>query len=167
MNKDMIDEVVLQWQEARPDLDPSALRVVGRILRLAGHLERRANQALGEFDLPVGGFDVLGTLRRAGKPYALTPTQLMRSTMLTSGAMTNRIDRLEKQGLVERSPDPNDRRSLLVCLTRKGLKVIDRAVPVRFAEADDATSALSARESGMLETLLSKMLLLVEPSDLD
>ncbi len=162
---DTIDRVLEQWRDARPDLDASALAVVGRILRLAGHMERRANQVLDEFDLPVGGFDVLGTLRRAGRPYALTPTELMRSTMLTSGAMTNRIDRLEQQGLVERRRDSKDRRSLQVCLTRKGLKVIDAAAGVRFQEANDAVSGLTARERAKLETLLGKLLIAIEPQD--
>lgn len=165
MTRDTIDKVLEQWRDARPDLDASALAVVGRILRLAGHMELRANQVLNEFDLPVGGFDVLGALRRAGKPYALTPTELTRSTMLTSGAMTNRIDRLEKQGLVERRRDSKDRRSLQVCLTRKGIKVIDAAAGVRFQEAKDAVSGLTVRERAKLETLLGKLLVSVEPHD--
>ncbi|MEX0793728.1 MAG: MarR family transcriptional regulator [Pirellulaceae bacterium] len=163
MESDIIDEVVRQWREARPDLDPSALAVVGRILRLGGHLERRANLVLQEFELPIGGFDVLGTLRRRGKPYAMTPTELMRSTMLTSGAITNRIDRLERQGLVERLPDPNDRRSLQVRLTRKGLKLVDATTGIRFEEANQAIASLSATEVAKLETLLRKMLRGLEP----
>lgn len=165
MKPDIIDEVVRQWRETRPDLNPSPLAVVGRILRLGGHLERRANLALQDFELPVGGFDVLGTLRRRGKPYAMTPTELMRSTMLTSGAITNRVDRLERQGLVERLPDPDDRRSLQVRLTRKGLKLVDAATGTRFEEAEEAIASLNAAEVAQLETLLRKMLRGIEPDD--
>ncbi|MEX1040756.1 MAG: MarR family transcriptional regulator [Pirellulaceae bacterium] len=163
MESDIIDEVVRQWREARPDLDPSALAVVGRILRLGGHLERRANLVLQEHELPIGGFDVLGTLRRRGKPYAMTPTELMRSTMLTSGAITNRIDRLERHGFVARLPDPRDRRSLQVRLTRKGLKLVDATTGIRFEEANQAIASLSATEVAKLETLLRKMLRGLEP----
>src|SRR5690606_39108782 len=124
MDQDVIDEVIKQWRRERPDLDPTPLAVVGRILRLSCHFERQTNEALKPFDLPIWGFDLLGTLRRSGEPYTLTPTELMKSAMLSSGAMTNRIDRLETMGLVERKPAPNDRRSLHVVLTPKGLELI-------------------------------------------
>ncbi len=122
MERDIIDTVIKQWRTERPDLDSRPLAVVGRILRLAGILERRANAALKPFGLPIWAFDVLGTLRRQGAPFSMTPTELMRSTMLSSGAMTNRIDRLEEQGLVAREPDPDDRRSLHVRLTSVRVK---------------------------------------------
>jgi len=165
MNRDIIDDAVREWRSERSDLDPLPMAVVGRILRLAGHLERRANEALKPFELPIWGFDVLGALRRRGAPYSMTPTELMRSVLLSSGAMTNRIDRLEAQGLVERKPDPEDRRSLQVGLTRKGLKVIDDAVAVRFEEAEHALGQLTRKERDQLATLLRKMLLSVESQD--
>jgi DNA-binding MarR family transcriptional regulator len=138
------------------------MAVVGRILRLAGHLERRANEVLKPFSLPIWAFDVLGTLRRQGKPYSMTPTELLRSTMLTSGAMTNRIDRLEELGLVARSPDPDDRRSLRVRLTDAGLAVIEQATVARFAEATDALRGISQKEEKMLADLLRKIMLALE-----
>ena len=99
--------------------------VVGRILRLAAGLQRRGEESLAPFNLSMWQFDVLATLRRAGAPFRLSPTQLMRAVMLTSGAMTNRLDRLETAGLVRREPDPADRRGLQIVLTSQGLKLVD------------------------------------------
>ena len=162
MEQDFIDRVIKQWRSERPDLDAQAIAVVSRILRLAGHLERRANEALKSFDLPIWGFDVLATLRRHGAPYSMTPTELLRSTTLTSGAMTNRIDRLEELGLVAREADPDDRRSLRVKLTPSGLALIDQTTPVRFAEAKDALRGISRAEEKALADLLRKLLLTLE-----
>lgn len=162
MDCDRIDKIIEQWESERPDLDAGCLGVVGRILRLAGDLERRANEALKEFDLPIWAFDVLGALLRSGEPYSMTPTELMKSVMLSSGAMTNRIDRLESLELIERIPDDRDRRSLHVRLTTKGRKVIAAAAPVRFEEAWDALRNLSEREQTLLSSLLRKVLLTVE-----
>lgn len=158
MQRDHLDHVLEQWQQTRPDLDSQPMAVVGRILRLAGLLEDRANIALKPFGLAIWGFDVLGTLRRQGKPYSLTPTELMQATMLSSGAMTNRIDRLEKLGLVERTPHEHDRRSLLVTLTAKGLRVVDQAAVARFDEARDALQEISGQEQANLARLLRKIL---------
>jgi DNA-binding MarR family transcriptional regulator len=138
------------------------MAVVGRILRLAGFLERRANSALEPYELPVWAFDVLGTLRRSGPPFTMTPTELMRSTMLTSGAMTNRIDRLEALGLVCRMPDPLDRRSVPVSLTARGLEVVDAAAGPRFQEAKAALEDMPQAERRLLADLLRKLLLPLE-----
>lgn len=162
MKRDVVGEVVQQWRAECPELDSAPMAVVGRILRLAGHLERRANEALKPFELAIWGFDVLGALRRRGKPYSMTPTELMRSVMLSSGAMTNRIDRLEAQGLVERRADPDDRRSFQVALTAKGLRAVNEAAVVRFDEAKGAVGSLSATEARQLASLLQMMLLDVE-----
>lgn len=158
MAHDFIDRVIERWQAECPSLDSRSLGVVGRVLRLAGHLERRANESLKEFDLPLWAFDVLATLRRRGKPYCMTPGELMQSVMLSSGAMTHRIDRLEALELIERSPDPQDRRSLKVRLTAKGLKLIEAAAPVRFRESQAALQGLSAHEKQQLSTLLRQLL---------
>lgn len=158
MTRDFIDRVIERWQAECPDLDPRSLGVVGRILRLAGHLERRANESLKEFDLPFWAFDVLATLRRRGKPYCMTPTELMQSVMLSSGAMTHRIDRLEALGLIVRTPDSQDRRSLKVRLTAKGVKLIEAAAPVRFRESQAALQGLSAAERQQLSSLLRQLL---------
>jgi DNA-binding MarR family transcriptional regulator len=163
MQRDHLDKVVEQWQHARPDLDSQPMAVVGRILRLAGLLEQRANVALQPFGLAIWGFDVLGTLRRQGKPYALTPTELMQATMLSSGAMTNRIDRLEKLGLVERTPHEHDRRSLLVTLTSKGLRVVDQAAMARFDETRAALQQIPSAEQASLARSLRKILIQLEP----
>ena len=165
MAKDIIDQLIDQWERERPDLDARPMAVVGRILRLATHLDRRVNEALKPFGLAVWGFDILATLRRHGKPYAMTPTALMEAAMLSSGAMTNRIDRLENLGLVERQPSPNDRRSFQVQLTRKGRKVIEKAIEVRFAEAEDALDGVSKRDRKQLGNLLRNVLLKMDCSD--
>lgn len=162
MQTDVVDQVLSQWKCERPQLDARPLAVVGRILRLAGILERRANLALEPFELRIWAFDVLGTLRRHGKPYEMTPTALMQSAMLSSGAMTNRLDQLERLGLVVRKPAPNDRRSLLVCLTAKGCKLIEQAAPARFDEAAEVVQNLSPAERKLLAELLRKLLLATE-----
>lgn len=157
--KDAIDKVLDEWRRACPQLKAKPMSVVGRILRLAGLLERRGNESLASFDLPLWAFDVLGTLRRSGPPFALTPTELSQSTMLTTGAMTNRIDRLEKLGLVRRERDPKDRRSLQVHLTDAGLGLVVPAAEARFAEAKDAVQSMSLSEQQQLAELLKNLLL--------
>ena len=165
MDNDIIDQLIRDWRRERPDLDISTMSVVGRVLRLANRLERRSNDVLKPFGLAVWGFDVLATLRRKGEPYAMTPTELMRSVMLSSGAMTNRIDRLEKLGFVERCPEPTDRRSLLVKLTDKGLQVVDLAVAARLEEAEDALSVLNKRDRKVLSGLLRRLVLGLESEE--
>ncbi|MCA9016162.1 MAG: MarR family transcriptional regulator [Planctomycetaceae bacterium] len=158
MHEDFIDHLIGQWKSERPDLDATPMGVVGRILRLSTHLERRVNEALKPFGLAQWGFDILATLRRSGSPYAMTPTELMEAVMLSSGAMTNRIDRLEQLGFVKRKPSPSDRRSLQVQLTPQGRKIIDEAIEARFAEADQALSGLKKRDRKQLADLLRVLL---------
>src|SRR6188768_3437722 len=114
---DRIDRMTEQWRRVRPDLDPGALGVVGRVLVLAQFLDKSVNEALARHDLSLGQFDILATLRRDGGDSGLTPTQLMRSVALSSGGMTNRLDRLESAGLIAREPDPGDRRGVVIRLT--------------------------------------------------
>ena len=158
MAQDLIDILISQWKTERPDLNVEPMGVVGRVLRLATRLERRVSETLKPYGLTVGGFDILATLRRTGNPQGLTPTELMEAVMLSSGAMTNRIDRLEEQGLVERRPSPNDRRSLQVLLTAEGRKVVDEAVADRLDEAEDALCGLKGEERDQLADLLRAML---------
>ena len=158
MAQDLIDILISQWKAERPDLNVEPMGVVGRVLRLATRLERRVSETLKPYGLTVGGFDILATLRRAGNPQGLTPTELMEAVMLSSGAMTNRIDRLEEQGLVERRPSPSDRRSLKVLLTAEGRKVVDEAVADRLDEAEGALCGLKAEERDQLADLLRAML---------
>jgi DNA-binding MarR family transcriptional regulator len=160
--KDRIDLIRAQWSRERPDLDSKGFAVGARLLVLGKLLERRVSEALAPLGLSLWAFDVLATLRRQGPPYDLTPTELSRATMLTSGAMTNRLDRLEADGLLRRELDPNDRRGLRVVLTRNGLEIIDRAIAARFQEAEGAASTLSAGERKALEKLLRKMMVALD-----
>jgi DNA-binding MarR family transcriptional regulator len=164
MQLDRIDQVLEQWQEERPDVDPSALSVVGRVLRLGKHMRRSVKAALAPHSLDLWSFDVLATLRRQGEPFAMSPTELRRAVILTSGAMTNRIDRLEQQGWVERLADPNDRRAVQVRLTSSGRELIDDALETRLANAEDLIGHLTADERRTLAGLLRK-LLVVRPDE--
>lgn len=156
MDPDLIDEMNTAWRGLHPDLDPSPLELVGRVLVLAQSLERGANEALAAFDLTLGQFDILATLRREGS--GMTPTQLMRRVVLSSGGMTNRLDRLEQAGLIRRQSDPADRRGVVVELTPKGRRVIDKATAVRFDEAAGAVPDLSERDRDRLADLLRQWL---------
>lgn len=155
--RDLVDRSIKQWSVQRPDLDASALGVVSRILILAGRFERCADRALDKHDLSLWQLDVLGAIARSGPPYALHPKQLSRSVFLSSGAMTNRIDRLEQAGLVERQADPDDRRAVLVALTETGLKLAQQAIASRFTEAKVNIEVLSTRERKVLANLLRKL----------
>jgi DNA-binding MarR family transcriptional regulator len=125
---DHVDFVVAQWAQAMPEVDVSSMAIFGRMVRIHKHLERRRAEALAQYGFKEGEFDVLATLRRAGAPYRLTPTELYRSLLVTSGAMTNRLARLESAGMVERIADSQDKRSSQVALTVGGKELIDQAV---------------------------------------
>ncbi len=154
MKKDPIDEILDQWSEERPDLDTASLGVVIRVMTLYRAFRRQADRALGPLELELWEYDVLAALRRQGEPYALPATRLARETDLSSGAMTNRIDRLESRGLVRRRPDRNDRRSVYVSLTAKGRKLIDAAIQHRLDSARESLRALSAAQQRELARLL-------------
>lgn len=156
---DLIDQLVSEWKEERPELDTSAMEIVGRIMQLGKLLEKRANTALKDSSIHYTDLDVLATLRRSGKPYQLTPTELMRSVLITSGAMTALLDRLTKLGLISRASHPEDGRIKLACLTNKGKKIIDQAIEIRFQEALDSVQGLNSEEHSLLSGLLKKMLL--------
>lgn len=159
---DHVDNILRQWTDERPDLDGSALSIVGRTVRLARHFERAIQTALATFDLSIGEFEVLAVLRRVGSPYQLSPTDLYKAVLLSSGAMTNRVDRLEQAGLVMRTPDPNDRRGVLVSLTPQGLKLIDEVIAAHFANVKRLLSPLTAAEQKTLTALLRQLLLSFE-----
>jgi DNA-binding MarR family transcriptional regulator len=158
---DKIGDVVSGWHAVLPGLDPSALELVGRALVLARHLERTANAALAKHDLSLGEFDILGTLRRRGDG-GMTPTQLLEWIVLTSGGLTARLTRLEARGLITRTPDPADRRGVVVQLTAKGRRLTDAAAATRFAEAEKSLPALTEVEQKTLKRLLKKWLETVE-----
>ena len=157
--RDLVDEILDQWKRERPDLDCKPMAVFGRLNRL----DRVSNAAieawLGEHGLSRGEFDVLATLRRGGEPYTLAPTALARWMMLSSAAMTNRIDRLEAAGLVERRPDPGDRRGVLVALTPDGKRVVDAAVADHVENERQLLEPLTAEDQQTLNALLRKLLL--------
>lgn len=157
MKKDPFDTVRVQWNQERPDLDTSGVEVLWRISFLHRELRRAAGKRLSRLDLPNWAFEVLASLRRQGPPYQMTPSELCEATMITSGAMTNRLDRLEEMNLVERRLDQEDRRSLSVHLTAKGKDVIDRAAKVRFEHANQALAPLSESERVQLVDLLRKL----------
>ncbi|MFI6599063.1 MarR family winged helix-turn-helix transcriptional regulator [Nonomuraea sp. NPDC050536] len=158
-SRDEVDRLVAAWQTERPDLDVAPLQVLSRVSRLAKHLDRARRAAFAEHDLEPWEFDVLTALRRAGKPYELSPGALLRATLVTSGTMTNRIDRLAQAGLVRRRPDPEDRRGVLVSLTDTGVARVDAAFSDLLRREHELLSALDASEraalAGLLRTLLA------------
>jgi DNA-binding MarR family transcriptional regulator len=142
----------------RPDLDASSMGIIGRISRLERQIDPQLSATFRKFGLERWSFDVLAALRRAGRPYRLTPTKLFKSLMLTSGAMTHRIDCLEELGLVERQEDPTDRRGTLVALTRNGKALIDRAVVAHVRNETEMIKAIRPEERKLLANLLRKLL---------
>ncbi|MFE8949117.1 MarR family winged helix-turn-helix transcriptional regulator [Streptomyces sp. NPDC007856] len=156
--KDPVDAIIDQWAAVRPDLDSRAMEVFGRIYRLSRTMGDRMEKAYQPYGISRGEFDVLATLRRTGEPYTLSPRQLSATLMLTTGGMTGRLDKLEKAGLLRRSPDPHDRRGLQVTLTEKGLDVIDRAVGAGLAVQTEALSLLDDEQVGQLADLLRELL---------
>ncbi|KUM80454.1 MarR family winged helix-turn-helix transcriptional regulator [Streptomyces curacoi] len=156
--KDAVDAIIDQWAAVRPDLDTAAMEVFGRIHRLSRAMSDRAEKAYAPYGVSRGEFDVLATLRRAGEPYALSPRQLSATLMLTTGGMTGRLDKLERAGLLRRSPDPHDRRGLQVTLTEKGLNLIDEAVGAGLALQTEALSVLNDEQAGQLADLLRELL---------
>ena len=159
MKHDRIDNILEQWQRESPQLDLSALAVTGRVMRIARLLEKHRESVLADYGLTVWSFDMLATLRRQGSPYQLKPTDLYNLLMLSSGAMTNRIDRLEQEGLVARIRDPDDRRSVSVQLTPKGIELTDTVMPVLFERENQFTEQFTKPETQILIKLLHQFLL--------
>lgn len=155
---DVVDHVIKRWQTALPQLDPGSLHVVGRVLVLAQKLEKSVNESLETHNLSFGQFDILATLRREGPRGGLSPRELLRNVVLSSGAMTARLDRLEEAGLIQRKPDPNDRRMLAIELTERGRELIEAAAATRFNEAKESLPPLNLEEMETLEKLLRRWL---------
>lgn len=155
---DEVDELVEAWRRERTDLDLGPVEVFSRISRLSRLLDGVRRQAFTDHAIEPWEFDVLAALRRAGKPYRLSPGQLLRETMVTSGTMTNRIDRLGERGLVERSPDPHDRRGVLVGLTAAGKRAVDGAFESLIARERDLLAELSAADRRELAALLKRLM---------
>jgi DNA-binding MarR family transcriptional regulator len=151
---DEVDRITAAWQRERPDLDVSPLQVLSRVTRLARHLDLARRQAFATHALETWEFDVLAALRRAGPPYSQSPGQLGTETLVTSGTMTNRIDRLEGRGLVRREPDPADRRGVRVVLTDAGRQTVDDALFDLVAREHDLLATLPPDRQAELATLL-------------
>ena len=150
--------ITAQWARERPDYDTAPMDVFGRIARLHKAQLEASEQAFGHLGISAADFDVLATLRRAGKPYRLTPSELTSWMMITSGGVTQRVDRLSRQGLVERAPHESDRRSTTVGLTAAGRKVIDKAMPLHIAAEQELLAGLTPKERSTLIALLTKAL---------
>jgi DNA-binding MarR family transcriptional regulator len=162
MTRDFVDWVIERWTAERPELDVSSIAVVGRLLRVASLLEQRLERLCRERGFSFWAFTVLTSLRRAGQPYRLTPSQLQSAGMVSAAAVTKRIARLEELGLVERRPDPTDGRGALVGLTRRGLELVDDLSERVLEEERAAIAVLDAEEKAVLTELLRKVLLGLE-----
>jgi DNA-binding MarR family transcriptional regulator len=153
-----MDTILTQWHRERPDLDVAALGLLGRLFRAAHLADAELSAGIAEYGLQPGWFDLLAALRRSGAPYELNPTDLMRSTMISSGGMTKRLDRMEEAGLVGRRSDPSDRRGTLVGLTKRGKAIVDEAVVAHVANEERLLQSLSAAERKSLDDLLRTLL---------
>ncbi|WP_067486328.1 MarR family winged helix-turn-helix transcriptional regulator [Actinomadura hibisca] len=155
---DAVEAVLEQWRRERPDLDVSPIGVVGRVMRLARLWDKEIKDLLDEHDLEPGEFDVLSTLRRSGEPYALTAKTFLKASLVTTGAITLRVDRMAAKGLVDRVPDATDRRSVKIRLTPLGLEVIDRVLPLHLANEARLIESLDAAEHRHLTAALAALL---------
>lgn len=160
--RDEVDDLVAGWCAERPDLDLEPLQVLSRVSRLARHLDRARRTAFAAHGLETWEFDVLSALRRQGEPYQLSPGALLHATLVTSGTMTNRIDRLAESGLVRRLPDPQDKRGVLVQLTDRGQAVADAALTDLLDQERGLLAGLDISERDLLASLLR---LLLSPFD--
>lgn len=157
--RDEVDELIEAWARERSDLDLAPVAIFSRISRLARHLDLARRRAFTAQDIESWEFDVLAALRRAGRPYELSPGRLLRQTLVTSGTMTNRVDRLTARGLVERYPDPDDRRGVIVRLTAQGKGAVDGAFEALLDAEKSLLADLPPDEqvalAGLLRTLLT------------
>jgi DNA-binding MarR family transcriptional regulator len=158
-DQDEVDRLVAAWHAARPELDPSPMEVLSRVSRLSKHLDRARQRVLETQGLDLWEFDVLVALRRAGPPHELSPGALMHATMVTSGTMTNRIDRLAGRGLVSRRPDPQDGRGVRVRLTARGRARVDAAMTGLLERERELLARLDADQRATLAGLLRRLLL--------
>ncbi|WP_190210544.1 MarR family winged helix-turn-helix transcriptional regulator [Kitasatospora indigofera] len=163
---DHVDKLLEQWHRERPDLDVSPMAVIGRLKRLTRLIEADLRRTFAEHGLDPASFDVLATLRRSGPPYRLTPAELMRTSMVTSGAVTQRLDRLEARGLVARTPSESDGRVVHVALTADGHALIDQALPDHVATEHRLLAGLTApRRADLADTLRDLLESLGDASD--
>jgi len=152
-----MDGILAQWRRERPDIDPSPMAVCGEIWRAGERLRQAVVANVAEAELDMAGFDVLLTLRRNGRKQALSPSALAKDMMLSTSAMTNRLDRLETRGLIVRRTDPEDRRGLQIALTDAGFELIDGLVASHVETEERMLAALDPAERSMLRALLGKI----------
>lgn len=160
--RDAVDHIAAQWAEERPDLDVKPMEVVGRLHRLAALLDEELRRVFAQADLGNGDFDVLAALRRAGEPFTLTASELGAATMVTSGAVTKRVDRLEARGLVVRTIGTHDGRARAITLTDEGRRLQEELHPQHLANEDHLLRSLDAGQRDTLADLLRTVLLDVE-----
>lgn len=158
MEEDHVDRVREQWRAVRPDIDTSPIAIVARMGRAAAYFDQAINELMAHHGLSRSSWDVLASLRRTGPPHELSPTELYRGLMRTSGAMTNRLQRLERSGLIERAPDPGDGRGLLVRLTPQGLDLVDEIAPQHMESERRLLAHLTAEDRETLEAVLRRLL---------
>ena len=155
---DEVDGLVAAWRRERPDLDLAPMEVLSRVTRLAYRVDRHRAEAFGAHGLEAYEFDVLAALRRSGEPFSLSPGQLVRETLVTSGTMTNRVDRLAARGLVEREDHPDDRRGVLVRLTDAGRAKVDAALADLLAAERTILASVSGPDQDQLVAILRRLL---------
>lgn len=164
-DRDIIDTIQEDWRREIPTLDGTGLGVSGRIIVLAARIQREVDHLLEEYGLAQWAFDVLATLRRTGEPFRMSPTELARSTMLSNAAMVNRLDRLEARKLLERLPNPSDRRGVIVQLTPAGKELVEKVLPPRLAEAVRVSDILAPDEQREMERMLRKLCVSIVKTD--
>jgi DNA-binding MarR family transcriptional regulator len=155
--EDHVDRVLAQWRAVRPGVDPAAVAIVARIGRIAAYFDQSTDALMAARGLSRSSWDVLASLRREGPPYELSPTELYQALMRSSGAMTNRLRRLEHAGLIERHPDPGDARGRLVRLTARGRKLVDEIAPTHLANEERLIATLTNDDRRTLENLLRRL----------
>ncbi|OZG75232.1 MarR family transcriptional regulator [Hahella sp. CCB-MM4] len=161
-DQDSVDSIAAQWNKERPDLEMQPMEIIGRFSRIYKYTSRAIEKCHQDFDLKPGEFDVLATLRRSGDPFTLTPSQLFNSMMLSSGAMTNRLDKLADKGLIKRIHSEEDRRSVYVSLTDKGLELINLAVEQHVNAEAELLEGLSEKQKDGLNKALRQWLAVFE-----
>lgn len=164
MAEDEVDRLVAAWRRERPDLDVSPMQVLSRISRLSRHLDRGRREAFAEHGLELWEFDVLAALRRSGRPYELPPKTLLGQTLVTSGTVTARVDKLSARALVERRPDATDRRGVQVRLTAKGKEVVDAALVSLLKHEQELLAGLDDHRRAELANVLRALVLPFEPA---
>ncbi len=157
--RDAVDRIEEDWQVERPDLDMSPVAVIGRVSRLSRLIDKRLGENFARFEIEDWMFDVLATLRRIGYPYELTAGELVRQSMVTTGAITNRVDRLVERDLVRRTQDPDDRRKVIVQLTQSGLDLVEAVLDSHLETEQEMLAALSTPQQEELKDSLRTLLL--------